>query len=54
MIEINPLVVTTDGAVMALDGKVSFDSNALFRHPEVEAMRDETEEDHFRTRSVAA
>ena len=45
MIEINPLVVTTDGAVMALDGKVSFDSNALFRHPEVEAMRDETEED---------
>ena len=45
MIEINPLVVTTDGAVMALDGKMSFDSNAIFRHPEVEAMRDETEED---------
>ena len=45
MIEINPLVVTTDGAVMALDGKMSFDSNALFRHPEVEEMRDESEED---------
>ena len=45
MIEINPLVVTTDGAVMALDGKMSFDSNALFRHPEVKEMRDESEED---------
>ncbi len=45
LIEINPLVVTTEGAVMALDGKMGFDSNALFRHPDVEAMRDESEED---------
>jgi succinyl-CoA synthetase beta subunit len=45
LIEINPLVVTTDGRVMALDGKMAFDDNALFRHPEVAAMRDESEED---------
>ncbi len=45
MIEINPLVVTTSGAVMALDGKVSFDSNAMYRHPDIAAMRDESEED---------
>ena len=45
MLEINPLVVTADGAVMALDGKVSIDSNALFRHPELVALRDLTEED---------
>ena len=45
MIEINPLVVTTDGNVMALDGKMAFDDNALFRHPEVAEMRDPTEED---------
>ena len=45
LVEINPLVVTTDGEVMALDGKVSFDANALFRHPAVSALRDATEED---------
>ena len=45
LIEINPLVVTTDGKVMALDGKMAFDDNALFRHPDVAAMRDESEED---------
>ena len=45
MVEINPLVVTKSGAVMALDGKVSFDNNALFRHKDVAAMRDVTEED---------
>lgn len=45
LIEINPLVVTTDGAVMALDGKMAFDDNALFRHPDIAAMRDESEED---------
>ena len=45
MIEINPLVVTTDGTVMALDGKVSFEANALYRHPDIAAMRDESEED---------
>ncbi len=45
MIEINPLVVTTDGRVMALDGKMSFEANALYRHPDVVEMRDVTEED---------
>ncbi len=45
MIEINPLVVTTDGEVMALDGKISFEANALYRHPDIVAMRDESEED---------
>ncbi len=45
LIEINPLVVTTDGQVMALDGKMAFDDNAMFRHPDIAAMRDETEED---------
>ncbi len=45
VVEINPLVVTTAGAVVALDAKVSFDDNALFRHPELEKLRDEAEED---------
>jgi succinyl-CoA synthetase beta subunit len=43
--EINPLVVTGDGHVVALDAKLNFDSNALFRHPEIVAMRDLDEED---------
>jgi succinyl-CoA synthetase beta subunit len=42
--EINPLVTTKSGDVLALDGKLNFDDNALFRHPEIEALRDETEE----------
>ncbi len=45
LIEINPLVITGGGMVMALDGKMAFDDNALFRHPEIAEMRDETEED---------
>lgn len=45
MLEINPLVETIDGKLLVLDTKMSFDSNALYRHPDVEAMRDETEED---------
>ena len=45
MIEINPLVETKDGQMLVLDTKMSFDSNALYRHPEVMALRDETEED---------
>jgi succinyl-CoA synthetase beta subunit len=45
VIEINPLVVTGAGDVVALDAKVSFDDNALFRHPELEKLRDEAEED---------
>jgi succinyl-CoA synthetase beta subunit len=43
--EINPLVVTSDGRVLALDAKMNFDDNALFRHPEIEALRDTDEED---------
>ncbi|MBI5284487.1 MAG: ADP-forming succinate--CoA ligase subunit beta [Chloroflexi bacterium] len=43
--EINPLVVTTDGRVLALDAKMNFDDNALFRHKEIEALRDKDEED---------
>ena len=43
--EINPLVVTKDGRVLALDAKMNFDDNALFRHPEIEALRDKDEED---------
>jgi succinyl-CoA synthetase beta subunit len=45
MIEINPLVVTQSGDVMALDAKVSFDDNALYRHPKLAELKDETEED---------
>jgi len=43
--EINPLVVTGDGRVIALDAKLNFDSNALFRHPDIVEMRDFDEED---------
>jgi len=45
MLEINPLAETGDGQLQVLDTKMSFDSNALYRHPEVMALRDETEED---------
>jgi succinyl-CoA synthetase beta subunit len=45
MVEVNPLVVTTSGEVLALDAKFNFDDNALYRHPDVAAMRDTAEED---------
>ena len=45
MLEINPLVETGAGEMIVLDAKISFDSNAEFRHPEFEALRDESEED---------
>ena len=45
MIEINPLIKTGAGDFLALDGKMGFDDSALYRHPEIEAMRDITEED---------
>jgi len=45
MLEINPLVITTDGDLKCLDAKMSFDGNAMFRQPDVAALRDETEED---------
>ena len=44
-VEINPLVVTGAGDMVALDAKISFDDNALYRHPEIAALRDESEED---------
>ena len=45
MVEVNPLVVTTKGDALALDAKFNFDDNALYRHPEIAAMRDFAEED---------
>ncbi len=45
MVEVNPLVVTTDGRLLALDAKFNFDDNALYRQPSIVAMRDVTEED---------
>src|SRR5438105_11134364 len=51
MVEVNPLVVTPRGEVLALDAKFNFDDNALFRQPEIAAMRDIAEED---PRDVAA
>jgi succinyl-CoA synthetase beta subunit len=51
MVEVNPLVVTNKGEVLALDAKFNFDDNALYRHPEIAAMRDVAEED---PREVAA
>lgn len=51
MVEINPVVMTTDDHIYALDAKFNFDDNALYRHPEIAAMRDRDEED---PREVAA
>lgn len=45
MVEINPLVITGDNRVMALDAKMAFDDNALFRHPQVAELRDKSQED---------
>jgi succinyl-CoA synthetase beta subunit len=45
LLEVNPLVVTKDSKLICLDAKIGFDDNALFRHPEIAALRDETEED---------
>jgi succinyl-CoA synthetase beta subunit len=45
MVEVNPLVLTTKGEVLALDAKFNFDDNALYRHPEIAGMRDVAEED---------
>ena len=45
LVEINPLAVTGDGRVLALDAKMTFDDNALFRHPDIQALRDLDEED---------
>ncbi|HIO97938.1 MAG TPA: ADP-forming succinate--CoA ligase subunit beta [Leucothrix sp.] len=45
LLEINPLVVTGEGNLMALDAKINFDDNALYRHPDIVAMRDPSQED---------
>ncbi|MNE05661.1 Succinyl-CoA ligase [ADP-forming] subunit beta [compost metagenome] len=45
MLEVNPLIVMENGRLRVLDAKVSFDGNALFRHPDIKELRDETEED---------
>jgi succinyl-CoA synthetase beta subunit len=45
MLEINPLVITKDQKLLCLDAKIDFDGNALYRHPDIFALRDETEED---------
>jgi succinyl-CoA synthetase beta subunit len=52
--EINPLVVTAKGEVQALDAKMTFDDNALFRHPEIEKLRDESEENPAELRAAKA
>jgi succinyl-CoA synthetase beta subunit len=54
MAEINPLVVTESGDMLALDAKVTFDDNALFRHKPLEALRDLTEEDEAEIRAANA
>ena len=51
MVEINPLIITEDSQMMALDGKVTFDDNALFRHKDVVALRDLSEEDPAEVRA---
>jgi succinyl-CoA synthetase beta subunit len=51
--EINPLVVTTGGDVLALDAKMAFDDNALFRHPDIRDLRDLNEEDPKETEAAA-
>ncbi|MDD6382338.1 ADP-forming succinate--CoA ligase subunit beta [Mitsuokella sp.] len=52
--EINPLVVTKEGDVIALDAKLNFDDSALYRHPDIEALRDESEEDPKERRAAKA
>ncbi len=51
MLEVNPLIVTKGGALHVLDAKIGFDDNAIFRHPDVAALRDETEENEFERRA---
>jgi succinyl-CoA synthetase beta subunit len=51
LLEINPLVLTQDGKLICLDGKVNIDDNALYRHPELAAMRDMTQEDEKEKRA---
>jgi succinyl-CoA synthetase beta subunit/malate-CoA ligase subunit beta len=52
MVEINPLVVTEDGSIVALDAKMTFDDNALYRHPNISELRDKSQEDPRETRAA--
>ncbi len=47
LVEVNPLIITETGKLLCLDAKVNFDDNALYRHPEIEELRDENEEDEY-------
>lgn len=51
-VEINPLILTTDKKLVALDAKINFDDNAMFRHPDIAALRDESEEDPLECRAM--
>lgn len=52
MVEINPLIITGDDRIMALDGKMTFDGNALFRHPQIAELRDKSQEDPRESRAA--
>jgi succinyl-CoA synthetase beta subunit len=52
LVEVNPLIVTSGGKLMALDAKIGIDPNALYRHPELTALRDETQEDAMEARAA--
>jgi succinyl-CoA synthetase beta subunit len=52
LVEINPLIVTREGALLALDAKINVDDNALFRHPELGGLRDTTQEDAMERRAA--
>jgi len=52
LVEINPLVITADGDLMALDTKINFDDDGLFRHPEIKALRDPSEEEPLEVEAV--
>jgi succinyl-CoA synthetase beta subunit len=49
--EINPLIITKEGKLLALDAKINFDDNGLYKHQDIQAMRDEDEEDHLEIRA---
>jgi succinyl-CoA synthetase beta subunit len=52
MVELNPLVITADNRVLALDAKMTFDTNALFRHPQIAELRDKSQEDPRESRAA--
>ena len=54
LVEINPLVVTADGSLLALDGKISLDDDAVFRHPEAQELRDPEQEDPLESQAIDA